>query len=49
MYSTFQASPYFFVLIVLEHLILKLQGKPGIRLNDGVISVANGMFMTIKE
>jgi hypothetical protein len=33
----------------MEHIILKLQGKRGIRLNDSFTSVANGMVMLIKE
>jgi alkylglycerol monooxygenase len=45
----FQAFPYFAVLLALEHIILKLQGKRGIRINDGITSMANGIFMLIKE
>jgi len=41
--------PYFFAMIVLEHIILKLQGKRGIRLNDGLMSIANGIIMLMKE
>lgn len=46
---TAQAAPYFFCLVAMEHIILKLQGKRGIRLNDSFTSVANGMVMLIKE
>ena len=34
---------------MMEHLILKLQGKDGIRLNDGLMSIANGFMMVMKE
>jgi alkylglycerol monooxygenase len=44
-----KALPYFAVLIALEQLILKHQGKRGIRINDGMTSVANGLFMLIKD
>ncbi|XP_047984338.1 alkylglycerol monooxygenase-like [Leguminivora glycinivorella] len=40
-----QAWPYFFMFMVLEHIILKLEGKKGIRLNDGITSLSNGMFL----
>ncbi len=29
--------------------VLRLQGKPGVRLNDGMSSIANGMFLTFKD
>ncbi|TRY69032.1 hypothetical protein TCAL_01416 [Tigriopus californicus] len=44
-----KAGSYFFVLIVLEQLVLKWKGKPGIRLNDGLMSIANGFIMGIKD
>lgn len=44
-----KASPYFFGMILMEHVILKMQGKAGIRLNDGIMSVANGFMMVLKE
>ncbi|KAI8423968.1 hypothetical protein MSG28_002636 [Choristoneura fumiferana] len=40
-----QSWPYFFMFMVLEHIILKLEGKKGIRLNDGITSLSNGMFL----
>ncbi len=36
-------------MIMLEHVVLKLKGKPGIRINDGVMSMANGLMMLMKE
>jgi hypothetical protein len=36
-------------MIVVEHIILKLKGKEGIRINDGAMSVANGFMMLMKE
>ena len=36
-------------MIVVEQIILKLQGKRGIRLNDGLMSIANGIIMLMKE
>jgi len=44
-----KAMPYFFGLIVVEHIILKFKGKPGIRLNDGVMSMANGVIMLMMQ
>jgi len=44
-----KAMPYFFGLMVVEHIILKLKGKPGIRLNDGVMSMANGVIMLMMQ
>ena len=41
--------PYFFAMIVIEQVILKLQGKRGIRINDGLMSMANGIIMLMKE
>ncbi|XP_060801920.1 alkylglycerol monooxygenase [Amyelois transitella] len=40
-----QSWPYFFTFMVLEHIILKLKGKKGLRLNDGITSISNGMFL----
>lgn len=45
----FQGMPYFFVFVVLEHAILKWQGKAGIRLNDGLMSLANGIIMLMMQ
>jgi len=44
-----RAFPYFFGLIFMEQIILKLKGKEGIRLNDGFSSVANGIIMVLRE
>ena len=41
--------PYFFVFLVVEHVILKVQGKEGIRLNDGLMSLANGIIMLMMQ
>ena len=41
--------PYFFGLMVVEHIILKFKGKTGIRLNDGVMSMANGVIMLMMQ
>jgi len=46
---TAKASPFFFGMILLEQVVLKLQGKKGIRLNDGLISIANGFIMIMRE
>ncbi|XP_045494059.1 alkylglycerol monooxygenase-like [Colias croceus] len=40
-----QSWPYFFTFMILEHIILKLKGKRGIRLNDGITSISNGLFL----
>ncbi|XP_045527216.1 alkylglycerol monooxygenase-like [Pieris brassicae] len=40
-----QSWPYFFTFMILEHIVLKLKGKRGIRLNDGITSFSNGMFV----
>ncbi|XP_037868641.1 alkylglycerol monooxygenase [Bombyx mori] len=40
-----QSWPYFFTFLILEHIILKLQGKKGIRLNDGITSISNGLLL----
>ena len=45
----FQAIPFFFGMIIIEHIILKLQGKRGIRLNDGLMSLVNGLMMAMRE
>ena len=36
-------------MVMVEQLVLLYQGKAGIRLNDGIMSVANGLMMSIKE
>jgi len=45
---TSKAAPYFFGMIILEWTILILKGEK-IRLNDGILSVANGLLMTLME
>ncbi|KAJ0179015.1 hypothetical protein K1T71_005790 [Dendrolimus kikuchii] len=40
-----QSWPYFLLFMILEHIILKLEGKKGIRLNDGITSISNGLFL----
>ncbi|KOB70287.1 Uncharacterized protein OBRU01_15478, partial [Operophtera brumata] len=40
-----QSWPYFFMFMILEHIILKLEGKKGLRLNDQITSVSNGLFL----
>ncbi|RVE39955.1 hypothetical protein evm_015395, partial [Chilo suppressalis] len=37
--------PYFFTFMLLEHIVLKLKGKKGVRLNDGITSISNGIFL----
>ncbi|KAG7308003.1 hypothetical protein JYU34_006632 [Plutella xylostella] len=39
-----QSWPYFLLFMILEHYVLKLEGKKGIRLNDGVTSISHGLF-----
>ncbi|XP_072940102.1 alkylglycerol monooxygenase-like [Epargyreus clarus] len=39
-----QSWPYFFMFMLLEHFVLKLKGKRGIRLNDGITSISNGIL-----
>lgn len=39
-----QSWPYFFIFMILEHIVLRLEGKPGIRLNDGVTSISHGIL-----
>merc|ERR1719433_183080 len=41
--------PYFFGFVIIEHIILKLKGKPGVRLNDGLMSFANGIIMLMMQ
>ncbi|XP_026331979.1 alkylglycerol monooxygenase-like, partial [Hyposmocoma kahamanoa] len=36
--------PYFFIFMILEHIVLRLEGKKGIRLNDGITSISLGIF-----
>lgn len=40
----FQSWPYFLIFMVLEHIVLRLKGKNGIRLNDGLTSISHGIF-----
>ena len=44
-----KAGPFFFALIILEQIILKLKGKDGIRINDGFSSVSGGIIMSLRE
>merc|ERR1711992_7401 len=44
-----QAMPYFFGFVIIEHIILKLKGKRGVRLNDGIMSFANGIIMLMMQ
>lgn len=39
-----QSWPYFFIFMILEHIVLRLEGKPGVRLNDGITSISHGIF-----
>lgn len=44
-----KSGPYFFSLVILEHIVLRYQGKKGIRINDGVMSIVHGFLMAFKE
>ena len=44
-----KALPFLFGMILLEQVVLKLQGKKGIRLNDGLISIANGLIRVMRQ
>ncbi|XP_072939575.1 alkylglycerol monooxygenase-like [Epargyreus clarus] len=39
-----QSYPYFLIFMVIEHIVLRLKGKHGIRLNDGITSISHGLF-----
>ncbi|CAF4813204.1 unnamed protein product [Pieris macdunnoughi] len=39
-----QSFPYFIIFMIIEHIVLRLEGKKGIRLNDGVTSISHGIF-----
>ncbi|XP_014365151.2 alkylglycerol monooxygenase [Papilio machaon] len=39
-----QSWPYFLIFMVLEHIVLRLKGHKGIRLNDGITSISHGIF-----
>ncbi|KAM3960937.1 alkylglycerol monooxygenase-like [Aphomia sociella] len=39
-----QSWPYFLIFMILEHIVLRLEGKKGIRLNDGITSISHGIF-----
>ncbi|KPJ10047.1 Alkylglycerol monooxygenase [Papilio machaon] len=41
---TKQSWPYFLIFMVLEHIVLRLKGHKGIRLNDGITSISHGIF-----
>merc|ERR1719348_758402 len=43
-----QAAPYFFLMILLEWVVLWLQGRPA-RAADGLISITHGLLMTLGE
>ncbi|KAH9643325.1 hypothetical protein HF086_012995 [Spodoptera exigua] len=43
-YEHTQSWPYFFLFMILEHIVLRLEGKPGIRLNDGITSISHGIL-----
>ncbi|XP_037296643.1 alkylglycerol monooxygenase-like [Manduca sexta] len=40
-----QSWPYFLIFMILEHIVLKLEGKKGLRLNESITSVSNGIFL----
>ncbi|CAG9795386.1 unnamed protein product [Diatraea saccharalis] len=39
-----QSWPYFFIFMILEHIVLRLKGRRGIRLNDGITSISHGIL-----
>ncbi|XP_053604142.1 alkylglycerol monooxygenase-like [Plodia interpunctella] len=39
-----QSYPYFLIFMILEHIVLRLEGKKGIRLNDGITSISHGLL-----
>ncbi|VVC98435.1 alkylglycerol monooxygenase-like [Leptidea sinapis] len=39
-----QSYPYFILFMIIEHIVLRLKGKRGIRLNDGMTSISHGIF-----
>ncbi|KAL0882112.1 hypothetical protein ABMA27_000677 [Loxostege sticticalis] len=39
-----QSWPYFFIFMILEHIVLRLKGSKGIRLNDGITSISHGIL-----
>ncbi|CAH0693092.1 unnamed protein product [Chilo suppressalis] len=39
-----QSWPYFFIFMILEHIVLRLKGRKGIRLNDGITSISHGLL-----
>lgn len=39
-----QSWPYFFIFMILEHIVLRLKGRKGIRLNDGITSISHGIL-----
>ncbi|XP_039749498.1 alkylglycerol monooxygenase-like [Pararge aegeria] len=39
-----QSYPYFLIFMIIEHIVLRLEGKKGIRLNDGITSISHGIF-----
>ncbi|XP_032512975.2 alkylglycerol monooxygenase-like [Danaus plexippus] len=40
-----QSYPYFLLFMIIEHIVLRLEGKKGIRLNDGITSISHGIFL----
>ncbi|XP_046963353.1 alkylglycerol monooxygenase-like [Vanessa cardui] len=39
-----QSYPYFLIFMIIEHIVLRLEGKKGIRLNDGITSISHGII-----
>ncbi|XP_041970669.1 alkylglycerol monooxygenase-like [Aricia agestis] len=39
-----QSYPYFLIFMIIEHILLRFEGKKGIRLNDGITSISHGIF-----
>lgn len=40
----FQAWPYFLLFIIVENLLLWIEKKPTVRLNDSITSLSHGLF-----
>ena len=40
-----QLMPYFMAAFLVEHILLRMQGKPGIRFNEGLINFMCGIIM----
>ncbi|CAH0729166.1 unnamed protein product, partial [Brenthis ino] len=39
-----QSYPYFLIFMIIEHIVLRMEGKKGIRLNDGITSISHGII-----